>query len=202
MSVYQPPQPPSPYGNFPPATKLPFWSRTKVGVAAGIVGLVLGSAGAASGDDTGSAKKDDKSSSSLAAADLNGAVEKATDELEDELEQEQAEAEAAVSDAEQVAAKAKTDAAKAKKDLAAFKKQAKVTKAKAVAAAIAAERARQAAVEPPAPVPFADTSNDTDPRFSYCYEANDAGYGPYRDGVDPEYDWYDDRDDDGIVCES
>lgn len=41
-----------------------------------------------------------------------------------------------------------------------------------------------------------------DPRFSYCYEANDAGYGPYYRGMDPEYDWYDDRDNDGVVCES
>ncbi|RYU09784.1 excalibur calcium-binding domain-containing protein [Nocardioides iriomotensis] len=41
----------------------------------------------------------------------------------------------------------------------------------------------------------------TDPRFSYCYEANDNGYGPYRRGVDPEYAWYDDADNDGVVCE-
>jgi Skp family chaperone for outer membrane proteins len=41
----------------------------------------------------------------------------------------------------------------------------------------------------------------TDPRFSYCYEANDAGYGPYYQGTDPEYGWYDDADNDGIVCE-
>jgi hypothetical protein len=42
----------------------------------------------------------------------------------------------------------------------------------------------------------------TDPRFSYCYEANDAGYGPYVSGVDPEYDWYRDADNDGVVCET
>ncbi len=42
----------------------------------------------------------------------------------------------------------------------------------------------------------------TDPRFAYCYEANDAGYGPYYRGQDPEYDWYDDADSDGIVCET
>jgi hypothetical protein len=41
----------------------------------------------------------------------------------------------------------------------------------------------------------------TDPRFDYCYEAIDAGYGPYYSGVDPEYDWYDDADSDGVVCE-
>ena len=31
--------------------------------------------------------------------------------------------------------------------------------------------------------------------------ANEAGYGPYRSGVDAEYDWYRDRDHDGVVCE-
>jgi micrococcal nuclease len=49
--------------------------------------------------------------------------------------------------------------------------------------------------------PPAHQSAGTDPRFSYCYEANDAGYGNYVRGVDPEYDWYDDADRDGRVCE-
>lgn len=40
----------------------------------------------------------------------------------------------------------------------------------------------------------------TDPRFDTCTQAKAAGYGPYtRD--DPEYDWYDDRDNNGLVCE-
>ena len=46
-----------------------------------------------------------------------------------------------------------------------------------------------------------DSSGATDPQFSYCYEANDAGYGNYVQGQDPEYDWYDDNDNDGTVCE-
>jgi micrococcal nuclease len=41
----------------------------------------------------------------------------------------------------------------------------------------------------------------TDQRFPYCSDANDAGYGNYVKGRDPEYDWYEDRDSDGIVCE-
>lgn len=41
----------------------------------------------------------------------------------------------------------------------------------------------------------------TDPRFRTCGEANAAGYGPYYKGRDPEYDWYQDRDGDGVVCE-
>ncbi|MCK6212268.1 DUF1524 domain-containing protein [Georgenia sp. EYE_87] len=42
----------------------------------------------------------------------------------------------------------------------------------------------------------------TDPRFSSCAKALDAGYGPYVSGVDAEYDWYRDGDSDGTVCES
>jgi S1-C subfamily serine protease len=42
---------------------------------------------------------------------------------------------------------------------------------------------------------------ELDPRFDTCGEANSNGYGPYVSGIDPEYDWYRDRDGDGIVCE-
>jgi hypothetical protein len=52
----------------------------------------------------------------------------------------------------------------------------------------------------PSPTPT-KTSSSLDPQFDTCGEANDAGYGPYYMGKDPEYDWYYDRDDDGIVCE-
>jgi micrococcal nuclease len=48
----------------------------------------------------------------------------------------------------------------------------------------------------PAPKPPAN-----DPQFRTCGDANDAGYGDYVKGVDPEYAWYQDRDGDGIVCE-
>ena len=41
----------------------------------------------------------------------------------------------------------------------------------------------------------------TDPQFGTCTEAKAHGYGPYYQGTDPEYDWYQDRDHDGIVCE-
>ena len=40
-----------------------------------------------------------------------------------------------------------------------------------------------------------------DPRYSTCTEAKSHGYGPYVRGQDPEYDWYIDRDSDGIACE-
>lgn len=45
------------------------------------------------------------------------------------------------------------------------------------------------------------SSDGTDPRFDYCYQAQDHGYGPYYTGKDPEYAWYTDADHDGIVCE-
>jgi cell division septation protein DedD len=48
--------------------------------------------------------------------------------------------------------------------------------------------------KPPAP--------RTDPRFGTCRAANAAGYGNYQQGVDPEYYWYQDRDNDGWVCET
>ena len=49
--------------------------------------------------------------------------------------------------------------------------------------------------------PGADDPGGTDPRFDTCKEAIAHGYGPYYRGKDPEYDWYQDRDGDGIVCE-
>ncbi len=52
---------------------------------------------------------------------------------------------------------------------------------------------------PPQPAPLA--GGGTDPRFGTCKEAIANGFGPYRRGVDPEYDWYRDADSDGIVCE-
>jgi hypothetical protein len=41
----------------------------------------------------------------------------------------------------------------------------------------------------------------TDPRFLTCGLARAAGYGPYRRGVDPEYFWYWDLDQNGVVCD-
>ena len=63
-----------------------------------------------------------------------------------------------------------------------------------------------------APAPAATTSaplalaapprqGTTDPRFDTCRAAKAAGYGPYASGQDPEYEWYQDRDHDGLVCE-
>ena len=45
------------------------------------------------------------------------------------------------------------------------------------------------------------TGAGTDPRYSTCTEAKSHGYGPYYRSRDTEYSWYDDRDNDGVVCE-
>ncbi len=50
--------------------------------------------------------------------------------------------------------------------------------------------------EAPAPKP----EPELDERFPYCKDLP-SGYGPYVKGTDPEYDWYTDRDGDGVVCE-
>ncbi|WP_221327196.1 excalibur calcium-binding domain-containing protein [Actinoplanes sp. L3-i22] len=49
--------------------------------------------------------------------------------------------------------------------------------------------------------PETGSGGGTDPRYATCAAAKKAGYGPYTEGVDPEYDWYQDRDNDGVVCE-
>ena len=57
----------------------------------------------------------------------------------------------------------------------------------------------------PAPNPTPGRSTATsklDPQFDTCGQATDAGYGPYHQGQDPEYDWYKDGDGDGVNCES
>ncbi|MEU4694147.1 excalibur calcium-binding domain-containing protein [Actinoplanes sp. NPDC023714] len=53
----------------------------------------------------------------------------------------------------------------------------------------------------PAPPQDEESGGGTDPRFATCAKAIAAGFGPYYEGTDPEYDWYIDRDGDGAVCE-
>lgn len=54
----------------------------------------------------------------------------------------------------------------------------------------------------PKPKPTtANPPSTLDPQFRTCGDAIDAGFGPYYQGKDPEYGWYQDRDNDGIVCE-
>lgn len=51
--------------------------------------------------------------------------------------------------------------------------------------------------------PPADPVSDgvLDPDYGTCAVARANGAGPYISGVDPEYQWYTDRDKDGMVCE-
>lgn len=53
-----------------------------------------------------------------------------------------------------------------------------------------------------APEPVAPVSDGVlDPNYGTCSLAQANGAGPYVQGVDPEYEWYRDRDKDGVVCE-
>ena len=56
-------------------------------------------------------------------------------------------------------------------------------------------------VPAPSPEPQPESSAGLDPDFGTCTKAKEAGFGPYVQGVDEEYGWYQDRDKDGIVCE-
>lgn len=64
---------------------------------------------------------------------------------------------------------------------------------------LACESSEGSTTSQPKPTPKPPSGND--PRFSTCKAAKSAGYGPYRRGVDPEYSWYRDSDNDGVVCE-
>ena len=64
---------------------------------------------------------------------------------------------------------------------------------------VEAPAAEPAVEEPAVEAPAAPAD---DPQFGSCKEAIAAGYGNYTSGVDPEYAWYQDRDGDGLVCES
>lgn len=41
-----------------------------------------------------------------------------------------------------------------------------------------------------------------DQKFKTCKAAQEAGFGPYRQGFDPEYSYYEDNDGDGTVCDT
>lgn len=55
--------------------------------------------------------------------------------------------------------------------------------------------------EPVIQEPAAEPAPASVPNPGTCKEAAAKGMGPFKKGVDPEYDFYDDRDSDGIVCE-
>lgn len=163
-----------------------WWSKPKVAVASGLLGLVVGLGGATESEPEEASD-----------AEVQQLVDAQLDDRTAELEEQAEAAEAAAEDAEEALEEA---AAAAEQD-----------QERAVAAALAAERAK---VEPtpeptreqePAPKPRRQKPQlvvtASDPLFDTCGEANDHGYGNYFEGQDPEYDHYDDRDGDGVVCE-
>ena len=184
-------------GYFPEGSRR-FWTRTKVGIVAGVAGLLIGVSG--SGEDAVEAPPAVAADPTVQ-VDLTRALEENAD-LEASLQEARDDASEEV---RTVTKQLKKQARAAQRSAV----QAAVTKVRTeeqrkTAAAVQAAKAAVASapVASAAPVPLASTSSATDPRFNYCYEANDAGYGPYYRGQDPEYDWYDDNDGDGIVCET
>ncbi|MGO4255688.1 excalibur calcium-binding domain-containing protein [Marmoricola sp. RAF53] len=190
-------QQPTPVPASATKTGATWWkSKPAIGVGAGLFGLILGVG--MGGSDTGDADALNTRISTLSEqkADLKQEVAS----LEDDVAAKDNASQAAVDD--QVAgAVAEANAA------------AKAAQQRAVAAAVAKERKKadqrvaaareEAAANQPRPLTGGGGGGGgTDPHFGTCGEANDNGYGPYTEGVDPEYDWYQDRDGDGVVCES
>ena len=202
-------------GYFPPA-KSPFWTRSKVGIVAAIAGLVvgIGAAGAgeaaepapsAAGPAAEAAPVSDTQDEAVVQEEA--AVQDELADLERRLDEAQDDATARLHDvrsqmrdarAKAVAQIRRTAAATQRRAVSAAVAQARTQAQAAQAQAVAAAAAQAAPQAAPSPQPVAST----DPRFSYCYEANDAGYGNYVQGRDPEYYWYDDNDNDGVVCET
>jgi hypothetical protein len=54
----------------------------------------------------------------------------------------------------------------------------------------------------PTPTPTETAAADLDPKFDSCEAAIAEGYGPYERGIDAEYAYYEDTNNDGTVCES
>jgi len=185
-------------GYFPPG-KGPFWTRLKVGLGAGLLGVVLGAAGAADGGEAKSAADEPAAGAGDKQALIDSAVDEAVDQAVDQARDEEAEGwqtKLAMQKAE-AAAELRKARADARTEIARVRREARRAQRLAVREAVA-----EAEAEQPAPQPLTgDPGQSTDPQFSYCYEANDAGYGNYVQGVDPEYEWYDDADHDGVVCE-
>lgn len=187
------------------ANKPPFLKRKTVqvvgtGLAGVLLGAVMGGSGTASNASVSNGIPEYEVQSRIAAAverQLDDAVNDAVDESQN----------AAAEDLEQTKAELQSvrqALVDAKNEVRNTKKAAQRAQRKAVAAAVAKTEERlerQGTSEPRSFAGSAGSASATDPRFTYCYEANDAGYGNYQSGVDPEYDWYDDADNDGWVCE-
>lgn len=184
-------------------------SRTGIGVVAGVLGVLLGGT-LANLDDSAAAEERDAATEKLSVTEKQlvttedelATIQERLDDAREELVTEEAAGAAAVKKAVATERDRQRRERRTAVKKAVEKERAKqrVAREEAVAAARAEERARI-----PAAQPFVggdgSSGGGTDRRFDTCTEANAAGYGNYRAGEDPEYDWYDDRDNDGVVCE-
>jgi len=190
------------YPGYFPAAKPPFWNRTKAATVAAVgglfLGLVIGVGGAASEPDP------------AAVAPAVDAAEEEEADVDSEVDVESAVAQAVSTTRESMRTKLEQQRASAAARLERVRAKSVAAQTKAVERAVARTRTEEqrkaarnlanalAAVSPAPPPP--PSGGGTDPRFDYCYNATDAGYGPYYEG-DTEYGWYDDADNDGVVCE-
>jgi hypothetical protein len=186
------------YPGYFPAAKPPFWTRTKVGIAAALFGVLFGMASNGAGSAAETPERKAPSAAPVSASDVQQKVDDAVRQAQADM---QDEVDAARAKADDRAARIikRSESAQRRAVARAVTKTRATVQAQA-ARTIAQLRTQAAAPAAAASVPTA-TGGDLDPRFSYCYEANDAGYGTYVHGQDPEYDWYDDADNDGVVCE-
>ena len=129
-------------GLLPGRARSPFWSRTKVGVVAGVAGLLIGLAGTTGSD----AEVPPEVSSATEIADLQTELDEtlaANDQLSDELTSDRAEAATAASDASRVAKRAQKKAVRA-----AIARTRRAEQKKAAAAVATAKREAAAASAP------------------------------------------------------
>lgn len=197
-----PPTPDSFWGPPPPPPPRRRWwtGRPAVAVGAGFLGLLLGiGVGASDTEDATTALESKVSTLTEQRSQLRGDLAEAKDDMtsmvgaddvQETVDREVAEAVESTSASAQASTKKAVDAAVAKERQRARK--------------LVAKARRDAAAQQPDSEAVADSGGGgggTDPRFDTCGEANDAGFGPYSSGSDAEYDWYQDRDGDGVVCE-
>lgn len=203
-SAAPPAQPTGPRRGPAAAERKSSWikTRTAVGIGSGLLGLFIGVGIGMS--DTTTDDADALKTKIATLKDDNLALKQDVTEAKADVEDAQAVAidpedvQAQIDDAVKEA-RAKAAYTQRKKDALALKKA--VAKEKAKNAAKIRSLTSQVSASSSSGS-GSSSGGGVDPRFGTCGEANDNGYGPYRQGADPEYDWYTDRDGDGVVCES